>query len=54
MARVCEEKVVIKLSVMVKDTDPDPDESILSEEQRSTLIQALEGLIDDSSVMVEL
>lgn len=54
MARVYEEKITIKLSTIVKDTDADPSESFLTDEQKETLVQAMEGLINDSTIVVEL
>ena len=54
MARVYEEKITIKLSTIVKDTDEDPSVSFLTDEQRETLIQAMEGLISDSTIVVEI
>lgn len=54
MARVYEEKVVIRLSTILKDSEEEPKKSFLTNDQRATLLQALEGLVDDPTIVVEL
>lgn len=56
MAKLIEEIVVIKLTKMVKDSDPKT--AVLSDTSKSMLAETLPALLEevlnDSSVMVEL
>jgi len=54
MARIVEEKLTIIFSRLVKVNDADPKFPVLDDEQLDTLRQAIEGLINDDSIVVEV
>jgi len=54
MAKIKEEKTVITLSKLVANHDDTDTEPILGEEECATLKEAVEGLIGDSSIIVEI
>jgi hypothetical protein len=54
MARIYEETITVRLSTALKDNDPDPKISFLSDDAKDTLAKALEGLVDDPAVVIEL
>jgi len=53
MARIVEEKITVVLSRITSNKHDDLG-PVLDEDQLETLKQAFEGLIDDSSVVVEI
>ena len=53
MARIVEEKIIVVLSRVVKSSDENP-EPVLDSEQLETLQQAVEGLVNNEAVVVEL
>lgn len=55
MATLVRESYIVNLSRLVKDKDADePSIPILDDSSLKTLEQAVEGLVDDSSVIVEI
>ena len=54
MARVVEEKVIVVMSRLVPNNTNMELASVLDAEQLETLQKAVEGLVDDSSVVVEI
>ena len=53
MARVVEEKVIVVMSRLVPNNTKELA-SVLDAEQLETLQKAVEGLVDDESVVVEI
>jgi hypothetical protein len=54
MAKVIEEKYVVVLSRLVKTDDQSAETNVLNSDQLETLTQAVEGLVDDPTVVVEV
>ena len=54
MAKIVEDSVTIVFSRLVKDSDADAVTPVLDEEQLETLQQAVEGLVNNSSIVVEI
>lgn len=53
MAKIIEEKVTVVLS-RIASNDQEGLDPVLDEDQLETLQKAVEGLVDDSSVVVEI
>jgi hypothetical protein len=53
MARIHTEKIVLSLSTIVKDKESEPKEMI-SVEKLSTLMEAVEEIIDNKTIIVEI
>ena len=53
MAKVYTEEMVVTLSVLRKETDEEP-ELALTDEQKQVVVQTVEELVDNSSVVVEI
>jgi hypothetical protein len=54
MAKIIEEKVVVMLSKLVPSKESEDLPAILDADQLDTLKQAVEGLIDDPTIVVEV
>jgi hypothetical protein len=54
MAKIIEEKITVVLSRIVSNDQEEGLDPVLDEDQLETLQKAVEGLVDDSSVVVEL
>lgn len=53
MAKIIEEKYILVLSKLIKE-DQKASEAIFGLEELDTLQQAVEGLVDNPSIMVEI
>ena len=54
MARIEEQQVVITLSKLVSDKQTGEVDPLLSDDMLETLQEAIEGLVGDSSIIVEI
>lgn len=53
MAKILDENITITLSTILRDNDNDPHEMI-SDDQLETLQAAVEGLLEDATILVEV
>jgi hypothetical protein len=53
MAKIYTENITISFSTIMKDNDKEPA-TMLSEYQLTTLLESIEAIVDDKSVIVEL
>lgn len=55
MAKIVEERITIVLSRLIKKGDPEDElDRVLTNEQIETLQEAVEGLVENNSVVVEI